>query len=89
MTLHQDIKYEFIKSVRKQRRRLTPIQRVVVNAGLIAGISFVSTLSTNFPPTAQNLWGSSLAALLALLLQLTTINELCLEQPKRPFGMLI
>lgn len=81
---------EFIESYRRQCGGLTPFERIVINAFIIAGITFVSTLSINFPPSAQNLWSGFLAATLALLTQIKSITELSDgRKPKRPLGMLI
>ncbi len=84
-----EIKKELIKSYRKQRG-LTPFERVICNAALIAGITFFSTLSIDFPPHAQNLWAAFIAGSIALLTQLKTITDMTADQkPRRPLGMLI
>lgn len=69
---------------------MTPFERVLANATIIAGITFLSSLSIDFPPTAQNLWAAFIGASLALLTQLKSITESNLdEKPKPPLGMLI
>lgn len=88
----EQVKKELIESYKKQQEALTPFQRVLVNAFIIAGITFFSTLSINFPPSAQNLWAASIAGILSLLTQLKTITDVSVTsglKPKRPLGMLI
>ncbi len=84
----EQIRKELIDSYKEQRETLTPIQRVIVNALIIAGITLFSTLSIAYPPSAQNLWAAFIAAMLSLLTQLKTITDVELK-PKRPLGMLI
>ncbi len=71
---------------------MTPFERVLANAAIVAGITFLSTLSIDFPPTAQNIWAASIGAMLSLLTQLKTITELGKndpDKPKPPLGMLV
>lgn len=67
---------------------MNAIERALINAAIIAGITFLSTLSIDFPPTAQNLWAAFIGASLALLTQLKSITESD-ETKKPPLGMLI
>ncbi len=86
----EEIRKELIESYKNQQRGMTPFQRVLCNAAIIAGITFFSTMSIYFPPTAQSLWAAFIAGSLALLTQLKTITEVVSEQkPKRPLGMII
>lgn len=48
--------------------------RVVLNAFIVAGIVFISTLSTTYPPTGQNLYSAVIGFTLALLTQLKTLT---------------
>lgn len=73
---------------------MTPLERALANAAIIAGITFLSTLSIDFPPTAQNIWAAFIGASLSLLTQLKTITESDPDdadktKPKPPLGMLI
>ena len=65
----------------------TPFQRLILNAAMIAGITFFSTLSIEYPPTAQNLWAASISAILVLITQFKTLTDP--TEPKKPLGMLI
>jgi hypothetical protein len=74
---------------------MTPLERVLANAAIVAGITFFSTLSIDYPPHAENIYAAGIAAVLILL---TTIKSAfpdeTLEDPdckKRPpgLGMLI
>lgn len=86
--LNEDLKEELKESYRK--RELTPLERVIINAAIIAGITFFSTLSIDFPPTAQNVWAALIAAMLALMTQLRTLTEITSDlKPKKPLVMLI
>lgn len=42
-------------------------KRVVLNAGIIAGFSFLSSLSVEFPPSVSNLYAAGIAFGLAFL----------------------
>lgn len=73
---------------------MTPFERVLANALIIAGITFFSTMTIDFPPTAQNVWAAGVAAVLALLTQLKQITEEQTEESgkdRKPpnLGMLI
>lgn len=86
--MNGELKEELIESYRKPRE-LTPFERVIANAVLIAGITFFSTLSIEYPPTAQNLWAASIAAILVLITQFKMLTDPDPSEPKRPLGMLI
>lgn len=65
-------------------------ERVILNAFIVAGITFFSTLSIEYPPEAQNLWAAGIGAALSLLTQLKTITaHEDPDKPKPPLGMLI
>lgn len=70
---------------------ISNFQRVLLNAAIIAGITFLSTLSIDYPPTAQNIWAAGIGASLALLTQLKSITDDSSqdEKPKPPLGMLL
>jgi hypothetical protein len=88
--VNEEIKKELIESYKEQPMELTPFQRVIYNAAIIAGITFFSTLSIAFPPRPENLWAAFIGASLSLLTQLKTITSISEnEKPKRPLGMLI
>lgn len=73
------------------------------NALIMAGISFLSTLKIDFPPSADNLWAAGIAGGMALLLQLGRYYKIqeardqnitaglpAQRKPKKPMiGMLI
>lgn len=70
------------------------LKRALANAAIIAAITFISSLSIDFPPTAQNLWAATIGASLALFTQLQSIfgsdgNKKQDENKKPPLGMLI
>lgn len=70
------------------------VKKALLNAAVIAGITFFSTLSVTYPPGAQNLWAAFIGAALALLTQIRTLTDVDLPEldelkPKRPLGMLI
>lgn len=75
------------------------INLIIANAFVIAGITFFSTLSIQYPPQIQSFWASFVAACLSLLTQLHTItdpdhiNPELLDpgenKPKKPLGMLL
>lgn len=74
---------------RKERVKI-----ILLNAIVIAGITFFSTLSLQYPPEAQNIWAAFIGATLALLTQIRTLTdeeltELDELKPKRPLGILI
>lgn len=67
---------------------MTALKRALINAGIIAAITFISTLSIDYPPTAQNLWAAFIGASLAMLTQLRSILDSDdIKNP--PLGMLI
>lgn len=67
------------------------IKKAILNAAVIAGITFFSTLSVNYPPEAQNVWAAFIGASLAMLTQIRTLTDVDFDElkPKRPLGMLI
>lgn len=67
--------------------KLTPGERVLLNAGIIGLITFFSTLSVTYPPTIANFWAASISMILAALTQLKTLTvpvELNDEYKPRP-----
>lgn len=68
---------------------MNALKRALVNAAIIAGITFLSTLSIDYPPTAQNVWAAGIGASLAMLTQLKSIFESDEDQKPPVLGMLI
>ncbi|HWQ95919.1 MAG TPA: hypothetical protein VN368_00965 [Candidatus Methylomirabilis sp.] len=74
---------------------MTTVNRIIANALVIAGITFFSNLSVQYPPAPQSVWAAFIAGCLALLTQLRGITDSESEskeeeqKPKRPLGMLI
>lgn len=69
--------------------RITALEahdKVILNALIIAGIVFVSTLPTSYPPSFQSIYSSTIGFTLSLLTQLKTITSDS-EPPK--IGMLL
>jgi hypothetical protein len=63
---------------------LTQSQKIVLNACLIGGITFFSTMTaTGGLPTITTLWAGFVAMMLALLTQLLTLTKDD-QAPKRP-----
>jgi hypothetical protein len=60
--------------------------KLILNALIVAGIVFVSSISTTYPPTLENVYSSMIGFTLALLTQLKTITS-DREPPK--LGMLL
>lgn len=71
--------------------RYKNIKIALLNAAIVAGITFFSTLSIQYPPDAQSIWAAFIGASLSLLTQVRTITDVNLDElkPKRPLGMLI
>lgn len=88
MIKEKDTRKEFVESYKKQKDNEN-FKRIIANAFVIAGITFFSTLSIQYPPEAQSLWAAFIAACLALLTQLRTFTDPGQNKPKRPLGMLI
>ena len=88
MNNEDDTRKELLESYKKQRENEN-FKRIIANAFVIAGITFFSTLSIQYPPEAQSLWAAFIAACLALLTQLRTFTDPGHNKPKRPLGMLL
>lgn len=65
------------------------IKRVIINAFIIASITFFSTLSIDYPPQVQNIWAAGIAGILAFLTQIRTITDSNKSRPPPLLGMLI
>lgn len=67
--------------------KLTPFERILLNAAIVGGIAFFSTLSVAYPPTMANLYAAIIGFALAVLTMLKTLTvpaELIDEQKPRP-----
>ena len=69
--------------------RLNNTNKIILNAVLVAGIVFVSTMQVTFPPSWQSLYAATTGFLLALLTQLKVLTRS--DGTSRPpeFGMII
>ena len=69
--------------------RLNTTNKIILNAVLVAGIVFVSTMQTTYPPNTQTVYAAVTGFLLALLTQLKTLTNA--DGTSRPpkFGMII
>lgn len=52
---------------------MKPITIRLINALIVALITFVSSLSIQFPPNTQNIWAGFIAFMLTLLTQIKSI----------------
>lgn len=64
------------------------IDRALLNAVVVAGIVFFSTMNVTYPPTMANVYASGTGAMLALLTQLKTLTSTDGEINIPKFGML-
>lgn len=63
----------------------------ILNALVIAGIVFVSTLSIDYPPSGGNIWAAVIGGSMAFLTQLKTVvqDELKGTDTQHKIGMII
>lgn len=57
------------------KMKLCNTDKMIINAVIVSGIAFVSTLSVSYPPMMENIYSGIIAFTLALLTQLKTLVE--------------
>jgi hypothetical protein len=68
---------------------LSPVDKILLNAVITAGIVFFSTLSVSYPPAWSNIYAAGIGAMMAIFTQLKTLTTSDDDgEPKiRPPGM--
>ncbi len=95
----KELEIEALEDKQEQIRETRVFHQYFYNAVIMAGITFLSTMKIDFPPTMDNLWAAFIAGGLALLMQLKSYYNIQeardagladQTKPKKPpLGMLI
>ncbi len=66
------------------KKKLTVFERALLNAAIVGGITFFSTLNVSYPPTMANVYAATIGMVLAILTQLKSITTIEVNQDGKP-----